>query len=340
MLKKKKSTIKDIADALGVSKSLVSFVLNGKAKEQRVSDEMAEKVIDMAKTMNYKVNYMAKSLRTGKSQTIALVIADISNPFFAKFARYLENEASKHNYKVIIANSDEKKEKFKAELDLLRNRQVDGFILTPPIGSEKELLDLKNQKIPFVVVDRSFESVESHTVIINNYKAGYRATERLIKNNRKNIAILNVNSKLVTMQQRVQGYQDVLTKNGLTINRALIKQLQFSHDKDLIKEAIEEILAAGADGLLFTTGKLTVLGLECLKELGARIPEDISVISFDDMDAYRIAYTPISAVVQPLEDMSREAIKILIDQIEGGQSKDPFKNIKLDVNFIYRESCI
>ncbi len=312
----KKSTIKDIADKLGVSKALVSFVLNGKAKERRISDAMAKKVLDMAKRMNYKPNYIAKSLRTGKSQIIALIIADISNPFFAKFARYIEDEASKHKYKVIIANSDEKKDKFKAELDLLKNRQVDGFILTPPIGSEKELLDLKNQKIPFVMVDRSFENVESHTVIIDNYQAGYKATERLIRNNCKNIAILNVNSQLVTMQQRVQGYQDALTKNGLTANQSLIKQLQFSHNKDLIKEAIEEILEAGADGLFFTTGKLTILGIECLKELGAGIPEDISVISFDDMDAYKIAYTPISAIVQPLEDMSREAIRILINMIE------------------------
>ena len=336
----KKTTIKDIADQLGVSKALVSFVLNGKAKEKRVSDAMAKKVFDMAKRLDYTPNYIAKSLRTGRSQTIALIIADISNPFFAKFARHLEDEASKHNYKVIIANSDEKKEKFKAELDLLKNRQLDGFILFPPIGSEKELLKLEKQKIPFVVVDRSFEKVESHTVIINNFQAGYRATERLIKNNRKNIAILNVNSQLVTMQHRVQGYLNALTKNGLTANHALIKQLQFSHDKDLIKKAIEEIIEAGADALFFTTGKLTILGIECLKELEARIPEDISVISFDDMDAYRVAYTPISAVVQPLEDMSKEAIRILVDMIENGQSTDQFENIMMDVNFVYRESCI
>ena len=336
----KKATIKDIAEQLGVSKALVSFVLNGKAKEKRVSDAMAKKVFGMAKRLDYTPNYIAKSLRTGRSQTIALIIADISNPFFAKFARHLEDEASKHNYKVIIANSDEKKEKFKAELNLLKNRQLDGFILIPPIGSEKELLKLKKQKIPFVVVDRSFEKVESHTIIINNFQAGYKATERLIKNNRKNIAILNINSQLVTMQHRVQGYLNALTKNGLTANQALIKQLQFSHDKELIKKAIEEILVAGADALLFTTGKLTILGIECLKELGARIPEDISVISFDDMDAYRVAYTPISAVVQPLEDMSKEAIRILVDMIENKQNDDQFENITMDVNSIYRESCI
>ncbi|MFT5765158.1 MAG: LacI family transcriptional regulator, partial [Saprospiraceae bacterium] len=131
-----------------------------------------------------------------------------------------------------------------------------------------------------------------------------------------------------------------LTENGLTVNPALIKQLQFSHNKDLIKEAIEEILEAGADGLLFTTGKLTIIGIGCLKEFGASIPDDISVISFDDTDAYKVAYTPISAIVQPLELMSIEAVRILVDMIENGQNNGQVENIMLDVNFIYRESCV
>ncbi len=333
----KKSTIKDIADQLGVSKALVSFVLNGKAKEKRISDAMAGKVLEMARQMDYTPNYLAKSLKTGKSQTIALIIADISNPFFARFARYLEDEASRHQYKVIIANSDERNEKFKAELELLRTRQVDGFILTPPIGSEPALLDLQEQKVPFVVVDRLFEQVESNTVIIDNYRAAYSATRRLAENGRRHIAILNVNNELVTMQRRVEGYRDALLHHGLAVRDSLVKQLPFSHDKHLVREAIEDIRAAGADALLFTTGKLTLLGLECLKELGIRIPQDISVISFDDMDAYRVTYTPISAIAQPLEAMSREALRILLRQIEQGDR--PTEKVMLDVQFIFRESC-
>ncbi|MDA7855436.1 LacI family transcriptional regulator, partial [Cyclobacteriaceae bacterium] len=105
MSKNKKTTIKDIADELGVSNALVSFVLNGKNKEKRISDKMTKKVLDVARQMNYKPNYLAKSLRTGKSQIIALIIADISNPFFAKFARHIEIEASKYKFKVVFANS-------------------------------------------------------------------------------------------------------------------------------------------------------------------------------------------------------------------------------------------
>ncbi|MEZ5041695.1 MAG: LacI family DNA-binding transcriptional regulator [Saprospiraceae bacterium] len=340
MSKKKNSTIKDIAEELGVSKSLVSFVLNEKSKENRISDAMTKKVLEVAKRMNYKPNYLAKSLRTGKSLTIALIIADISNPFFAKFARFLEIEASKYNYKVIFANSDEKKDKFAVELGVFKNRQVDGFILIPPIGSEQELLNLQKQKIPFVVVDRYFKDVDCHAVIINNYQAGYEATLRLIKNHRKKIAILNVNNQLLTMKQRVEGYRDALENNGMTINPALMKQLRFSHEKKLIMKAIQEILKEGADGLFFTTSKLTILGIECLSELGVSIPKDISVISFDDLDAYKVTYTPISAVVQPIEKMSKEAIRILMKMIEGDFANSEQKNIVFDVDFVYRASCV
>jgi LacI family transcriptional regulator len=335
----KKSTIKDIAEQLGVSKALVSFVLTGKSKEQRISAKMTKKVLELAERMDYKPNYLAKSLRTGKSLTIALIIADISNPFFAKLARFLEIEASNYNYKVIFGNSDEKKEKFATELDVLKSRQVDGFILFPPIGSEKELLALKKQKIPFVVVDRLFKSVKSHSVIINNYQSGYEATQRLINNKRKNIAILNVNNELFTMKQRVKGYRDALRFNGIPVKPPLIKNLKFSHEKKLVMDAIEEIVAAGADGLLFTTSKLAILGIECLRELGVSIPENISVISFDDMDAYKVAYTPISAIDQPLEQMSKEAVRILMRMIAGHYGNGEYENIMLDVNFIFRESC-
>jgi len=336
----RKSTIGDIARELGVSKALVSFVLNGKSKEKRISDEMTAKVLEVARRLNYVPNYLAKSLREGKSDTLGLIVADISNPFFAKLARYVEIEASRFNYKVIFSNSDERKGKFASQLNILKNGQVDGFILTPPIGSEAQLLMLKKQKIPFVVVDRVFKGVDCHTVIIDNYRAGYDATLRLIKNNRKNIAVLNVNNQLIIMQNRVKGFKAALEKSGLKVNPSLIKHLRFSHEKHSIMKAIQEIIAAGADGLLFTTNKLGVLGIECLRELGARIPEDISVFSFDDTLAYEVSYTPISAIVQPLERMSKNAVRILMGIIAGKYAADQYEHIELPVDFVYRASCI
>jgi LacI family transcriptional regulator len=335
----KNSTLKDIANQLGVSKTLVSFVLNGKSKEKRISKEMANKVLDLAAKLNYKPNYLAKGLRTGKSMTLALIIADISNPFFAKFARHLEIEASKYDYKLIFANSDEQKDKFASELNFLKNGQVDGFILTPPIGSESELKALKKEKIPFVVLDRYFEKVKTNTVLIDNFQAGFDATQRMIDNGRSRIAIINTNKELHTMSQRVSGYKSALAFSGSESKPELIRHLPFNQDKSSIMEVINSIIDCKADGLIFTTSKLAILGIECLRELDIKIPEQISVLSFDEMDAYRLCYTPISAVVQPIEEMSKEALRILIQMIDQTTSTDKLENVMIDVDFIFRESC-
>ena len=335
----KKSTIKDIANQLGVSNALVSFVLNGKSKEKRISDEMTAKVLELAKSMNYTPNYLAKSLRHGKSNNLGLIIADVSNPFFAKLARYIEIEASKYGYKVIFSNSDEKKSKFNTQLSVLKNGHVDGFILTPPIGSEKELVQLKKEKIPFVIIDRVFSDVVAHSVVINNYDASYKATQRLVKNHRTNIALINVNYELLTMQQREDGFIAALKGNGIDVNTSLIKRLKFSHERKRIMEAVGDIVKNNADAVLFTTNKLGVYGVECLRELGIQIPQQMAVISFDDTLAYQISYTPITAVVQPLEQMSKEAVRILMDLFEGKYNNGHYENVELEVDFVYRESC-
>ncbi len=335
----KRIKISDIAKKLGVSTALVSFVLNGKSKEKRISDQMSKKVIATAKKMKYRPNSHAKGLRTGKSNTIGLIVADISNPFFAKLARFIEIEATKYNYRVIFSNSDEQNEKFASQLEVLKDEHVDGFILTPPIGSENELITLEKQGIPFVIIDRIFKNVNAHSVIIDNFQSAYQATERLIKNNRKNIAVVNVNNQLSIMRQRVKGYQKALSDNGIIVNKGIIKNLKFSHEKKLVMNTIQDLIKKNADSILFTTNKLGVLGIECLRELGIRIPEDFSIISFDDTDAYKVACTPISAIVQPMETMSKEAIRILLKMIKGKYGSQEYENIILDVDFIFRESC-
>jgi len=336
----KKNTITDIANQLGVSTTLVSFVLNGKSKQMRISDEMTAKVMNLASSMNYKANFHAKSLRTGKTQTIGLIIADISNPFFAHLARFIEMEASKYKYKVIFSSSDEQKEKFASQLEMLKDGQVDGFILSPPIGSEKELILLKKQKVPFVMVDRIFRGVEAHSVIIDNYQAAYNATKCLIGNGRKSIALLNVNNELITMHDRARGFMDALADSKLDSNPELMKHLKFSHEKKLIMKAMREIIKNGAEAILFTTNKLGVTGIECIHELGLRIPEDIAVISFDDTDAYKLSSISISAVLQPLQEMSKEAVRILVNIIENPAAIISFEIIELKTELILRKSCM
>ena len=335
-----RKTISDIANKLGVSVSLVSFVLNGKSKEMRISEEMTAKVLEMAESMNYRPNYHAKSLRTGKSKTIGVILADISNPFFARLARFIEIEASKHDYMVVFSSSDENKTKFASQLNILKERHVDGLILTPPIGSEKLLSGLINDGIPFVILDRSFPEVKAPSVNINNHTAAFDATVRLIQYKRGRIALLNTNKQLVSMRQRAEGYTDALVHHGFTPDPAIIKHLKFSHEKRPIMRAIKEMVEQKADAILFTTNKLGITGIECIRELGLSIPDDLAVVSFDDTDAYRISSTTISAVKQPLDKMSKEAVRILFSMIHDEKPDREPEKIQLKVEFIPRNSCL
>ena len=336
---KKKITSKDIAKELGISRSVVSFVLNGKNKEMRISDELTKKVLDLVETRNYQTNHIAKSLKTGKTHTIGLIVADIANPFFAKIASEIEKEVRKKGYSVFFCSSNENKKNFNFQLENFKNRQVDGLILIPPINSDKILTVLGSQNIPFVIMDRVFENLGANSVNINNHKAAYDATTRLINNGRKKVALINVNNELITMSDRTNGYIDAIADNGMEVNPYLLQQLKYSNVAAHVNEAVNEVILNNADAIIFTTNKLGVQGVQAISNMGKRIPEDIAVISFDDTTAYAVAKTSITAIKQPLEQMCKEAVRILMKSIDKNESNIDTEQIILDASFIVRESC-
>ena len=152
----KKISLKDIANEVGVSIALVSYVLNGREKEARVGQEMAEKIRKAALKLNYQPNFIARSLKSGKTNTIGLIVADISNPFFSNLARIIEDEAKKYGYIVIFGSSDESAEKSADLIDVFLNRQVDAFIIAPAAKTEKQIKRLKERKVPFVLITATF----------------------------------------------------------------------------------------------------------------------------------------------------------------------------------------
>ena len=336
---KKKITSKDIAKELGISRSVVSFVLNGKNKEMRISDELTKKVLDLVETRNYQANHIAKSLKTGKTYTIGLIVADIANPFFAQIASEIEKEVIKKGYSVFFCSSNENKKNFNFQLENFKNRQVDGLILIPPINSDKILTLLGSQNIPFVIMDRIFENLGANSVNINNHKAAYDATTRLINYGRKKVALINVNKELITMSERTNGYIDALVDNGMEVNLNLLQQLKYSNVAEHVNQAVNKVILNNADAIIFTTNKLGIQGVQAISNMGKRIPEDIAVISFDDTTAYAVAKTSITAIKQPLEQMCKEAVRILMKSIDKSEDNLETEQIILDASFIVRESC-
>jgi LacI family transcriptional regulator len=337
----KKTSLNDIAERLGVSKTLVSLVLNGKAKEQRISDEICRKVTDLARELNYQPNQIAKGLRTGKTNTIGLMIADIANPFFGKLGREIENEASMHGYRVMFCSSDENAEKSKQQIQMLQQGQVDGFIISPPAGSADQIQALDKSKTPYVLIDRYFPEIDSSYIIVDNFQASYDATLHLISKGFKKIACVTIQIELINMRQRLDGYKKALVDSNHEISDNLIKILPFSHEKDDVLEAVKQLVSnqnTRVDAILFTTSKVGIMGLESIHSLGLKIPDDIAVISFDDPDAYKISYPPVTAIAQPLNEIGRQSVKVLMEIINNRKSKTPQQKIVLKTNFIVRKS--
>lgn len=338
----KKTSLVDIANHLGVSKTLVSFVLNGKAKEFRINDEVCQKVLDAARELNYQPNRIAQGLRTGKTHTIGLIIADIANPFFGKLGREIELEAEKNGYRVIFCSTDEDPEKAGKLIAMLQQSLVDGFIISPPVNSEKHIRKLVDSKAPIVLIDRHFPSVGCNHVIVDNFEAAYNATKYLIGLGRKRISNMTLNLGLENMKERTEGYRMAMIDSGLAVEDGLITVLPFNHSSSDIENALKNLLGVNngnpkTDAILFSTSKIGVLAIECIRSMGLKIPEDVAVISFDNADAYKICVSPVTVISQPLREIGRASVNLLLDEIQNPNQK--IQHIKLKTEFIVRKSC-
>src|SRR5215217_1075232 len=206
----KKVNLKDIAEYVGVSTALVSYVLNGQTAEKQVNKLTAERITKAAEQLNYQPNHIAKSLKTQKTHTIGLVVADINFRFSTGITRSIEEEAKKNNYTVIYGSSNESAEKFAKLINVMVNHRVDGLILVPTEGSENEIEILQQSGIPFVLVDRHFPGIHCNYIALNNYQAAYNATNYLIDKGHTRIAFVNYRTTFFHLQERNRGYLDAL----------------------------------------------------------------------------------------------------------------------------------
>ncbi|MPR33753.1 LacI family DNA-binding transcriptional regulator [Salmonirosea aquatica] len=332
--------MKDIAEKAGVSTALVSYVLNGKEKESRVGEEMAKKIKIIARELNYQPNHVAKSLRSGKTHTIGLIIADISNPFFANIARVVEDEAKRSGYTVIIGSCDENADKSWDLLNVLINRQVDGFIIVSSESSEKQVLYLKEKNIPFVLLDRHFPDIQTDFVATNNYKASYDATIHLIEGGYEQIGLLAYKSDMYHMKERIRGYQHALRDRGIAFEPEWLKEIRFEYLEKEVKAALDAIVSSEQklDALVFATYGLAINGLKYLNELRLRVPSDLAIVSFGQAEGFDLYYCPITFMKQPLELLGKTAVEFLIGKIKNPD--EGMKQILMEAKLVARESSM
>lgn len=316
----KRVSMQSIADAVGVARSTVSFVLNGKEKEGRVSEKVAKKVRETAKLMNYQFNEVARSLRTGNSRTIALIVADISDAFFGILAYHFQEYAEEKGYMLVIVSTGEKKERLDPIFKMLINRQVDGIIVVPVANIENGIIEKLNSKIPMVFIDRYFETFNTSRVIINNYEVSKMATQLLIGKGCKKIALILYRENLMHMQERKRGYIDALSANG-SYNSSLICELDYFNYKDKMEDFLREKLntTPSIDGIFIATGGLSSATIRCLVKMGIKLQTDIQLIGFDRIDV--VAGVAIPYIKQPMAEICRNSFDILLNEIESHHKK-------------------
>ncbi|WP_175418965.1 LacI family DNA-binding transcriptional regulator [Aureibaculum algae] len=332
--------LKDIASDLNLSKTAVSLVLNNRGNENKISQKTQKRIIDYAKKHNYKPNQLARGLSRGKSETIGLIIPNISDIFYAKIASHIEKKAKLYGYTVVYSSSNENPE---IESELIRsmlNRQVDGLIIASTQQNQSDIQILKDLNFPFVLIDRHYPNIETNFVIVDNFGGTKDITQHLIKNGRRKIGFITIKSNLDAIEQRLLGYQDAIKANNLEIKSENIKQLDVVDYQKEMKQAISDLVkpSVNVDAIVFSTHYLTASGLRELKLLKFKVPQQVALVSFDELGAFDLVEPPITTSKQPVLDIGNLAVEILVNDIENKNLKIENKNV-LKTKLLIRKSC-
>jgi LacI family transcriptional regulator len=316
MMPQKRTSLKDIAERVGVSIALVSYVLNNQ-KEGRISKEITKKIKDAAIKLNYRTNEIARSLKTKKTFTIGLIVADISNPFSSNLARIIEDEAYKHQYTVIFGSSDENIHKFEKLMDTFLNRQVDGLIISPPAHSDAHILHLKKLGIPFVILDRYFPEIETNCVVLDNFSAAHQAVTHLVETGRKVIGMITYGSELFHLKERERGYLTGLKNGAVKFNKSWLKTVSITNNGQEIESSVQALLSLNSpvDAMLFGSNQIASAALRFINSSSIKVPQDLAVVSFDETDIFDFFYAPLTYIRQPLQEMGQIATSMLLSAI-------------------------
>lgn len=329
----KRASIKDIAKLAGVSVATVSYVLN-KKEGSRIGEATREKILEIAETINYIPNKMARSLKTNKSKLIGLIVADISNDFYSGMARYIEDEAMKLGYTLLIGSSDENPAKFKKLTELFSEQQVDGMIIAPVMDSDETVQKLINDQFPVVTVDRYLTHTSVAGVRVNNDEVSEEVCRFLAGKKFKEIAYVGYDTRLPHLLDRQQGFEQQSGKEGVHIHKILVGLDNIAGE---VHQGLDLYFqnSNNRKAVYFSSNKLAVAGLAYFIQKNIRVPEDVSVIAFDETDAYSLFPVEIDYIQQPLNEMARTAVQLLDDQINGQPSR---KSLIFPARLIHKKS--
>lgn len=315
--------IKDVAKEAGVSPSTVSRVLGGAVP---VAPETKERVLRVVKDLNYQPNVLAQGLKGGRIKTIGLIIPNVRNLVFPAAVRGIEDTAKKFGYTVVLCNADDDVSKEIFYIESLKRRLIDGFIFSTARPGYDHIGELGRAGFPVVSLLRHYGN-EVDAVVLDNAGGAYTATKYLLSRGLRRIAILSGWMDLVLYQERFAGYKRALGEAGLPVAPALVVDNIGGGDEAC--QAMHRLLEAGGrpDAVFATSDPKAIGAIRALKDRGFRVPEDVSVMGFDNIDMVNLIDPPLTTMAQPFYEMGAQACKRLIKIIES--SKRPKVKIEM-----------
>lgn len=339
----KKVSISDIARSLGVSKTLVSLVINGKGDEHGISRETQKRVREKVQEMNYQPDVLARGFRTGKTNTIGLIVSDISNLFYSRIARRIEDYAWEHGYSVVICSTDEDIRKEEAQIEMMIGRKVDGLIISSSQKTAESFNRLLKSGTPHVLIDRTLPGMNSANVSVDNFGGARMAASHLLSQGYGRIKTFAVApDHISTINERIRGFRSAFDEKGIEVEDEMVIRAPFNALDQTIREQLYAMKEEGTlpDAIFALNNSITSICLKYLRELSVPVPGKVALVGFDDMQHFDFTQPSVSTIKQPVDLIGRKAFDLLLQQINGVPVPPSEWSVSLPVDLIVRESSV
>ena len=316
-------TVKDIAEAAGVSITTVSLVLSG--RECRVSLKTRDRVLKIAQELDYQPNYLARGLVTRKSQTVGLIIPDISNLFFSELAKGVEMEAQQYNYNIIFSNSNEDGNTDLKNLRTLLNKAVDGLIIVPSMKErEKKMITefsriLSRHKLPMIIVDRMLPGIECDFVTLDNREGGFIATKHLLELGHRRIGCITGPQDLMSSNLRYRGYCDALSLYGVPVDESLIFHGDYRLHSGV--EGAKALISRNVSAIFACNDMMACGAYRQACVMNKKIGSELSLVGFDDIPFAEMLEHPLTTIRQPIYEIGKNSCRMLMDKLNGATTE-------------------
>lgn len=329
------ATIRDVAQRAGVSTTTVSHVIN---QSRYVKPKTEHRVHRAMRALRYQPNALARSLRRKHSLTLGLVVPDSSNPFFAELARGIEDAAFKQGYNILVGSSDGDLTKESSYLRVFIEKQVEGIILVSASGSGRHVRENVTEGLPLVVIDREFHDLDVDCVAADHRGGGFLATSHLVEYGHRAIACIAGPSTVGPSAGRVIGYRDALNAHSIPFKPKMVRPGDFTAESGFAAAQTWLVGDAPRPTAIFACNDLMAIGaVAAVHQAGLRVPDDISVVGFDDIGLASYSSPPLTTVMQPKSEMGQLAAQILVERISNGCSHKAERHL-LPTRLVIRES--